>query len=267
MVRSADGTPIACWRQGSGPPLVLVHGTGEDHRRWRLVGSRLARRFTVYAVDRRGRGASGDAEPYALSDEAADLAAVVGQVGQIGEPSGGRVAMLAHSYGAICAIEAARRAPALARMVLYEPPVPVPGSRDFSAAAAGLRKLVADGRHDQALGEFLTEIAGIPREHVFAFRSAGGFGDRRPLAGTLAREIEATQDYLLAPGARPTLPVRVLLLAGGASPEPRRLAAAAVAAAFPGARLEVLAGQAHDAMDTSPRVFLDVVLGFLQEGG
>ena len=60
-VVSSDGTPIAVWRSGDGPPLVLVHGAAADHTRWRPVLPALEERFTVLAMDRRGRGASGDA--------------------------------------------------------------------------------------------------------------------------------------------------------------------------------------------------------------
>ena len=56
---SSDGTPIAVWRSGEGPPLVLVHGAAADHTRWRPVLPALEERFTVLAMDRRGRGGSG----------------------------------------------------------------------------------------------------------------------------------------------------------------------------------------------------------------
>ena len=65
-VVSADGTPIAVWRSGEGPPLVLIHGAAADHNRWAPVLAALEQRFAVFAVDRRGRGRSGDATDYAL---------------------------------------------------------------------------------------------------------------------------------------------------------------------------------------------------------
>jgi len=44
---------------GEGPPLLLIHGAFSDHRtNWAYVKPMLARRFTVYAMARRGRGAS-----------------------------------------------------------------------------------------------------------------------------------------------------------------------------------------------------------------
>jgi pimeloyl-ACP methyl ester carboxylesterase len=65
-ITSTDGTRIAYQRGGEGPPLVLVHGTAADHSRWRPVFPALEGHFTAYAIDRRGRGESGDAEGYAL---------------------------------------------------------------------------------------------------------------------------------------------------------------------------------------------------------
>jgi pimeloyl-ACP methyl ester carboxylesterase len=74
-VKSNDGTPIAYQRSGTGSPLVLVHGTTADHSRWTPLLAALERHFTVYAMDRRGQGESGDAEPYALEREFEDVAA------------------------------------------------------------------------------------------------------------------------------------------------------------------------------------------------
>jgi pimeloyl-ACP methyl ester carboxylesterase len=65
-VISRDGTSIAFSRSGVGPPLVLVHGSTADHTRWALVRPELERAFTVFAMDRRGRGGSGDADTYSL---------------------------------------------------------------------------------------------------------------------------------------------------------------------------------------------------------
>jgi pimeloyl-ACP methyl ester carboxylesterase len=49
-VTSVDGTPIAYWRSGDGPPLVLVHGSFDDHNVWAPVLPAFEERFSVYAV-------------------------------------------------------------------------------------------------------------------------------------------------------------------------------------------------------------------------
>ena len=66
VVQSADGTPIAVFAGGATaksadrPALILVHGAAADHTTFRVVGPRLADRYGVHAIDRRGRGDSGD---------------------------------------------------------------------------------------------------------------------------------------------------------------------------------------------------------------
>src|SRR5581483_11512741 len=110
-VSSPDGARLAVWRSGEGPPLVLVHGTTVSHSDWLPVLPALRRQFTVYAMDRRGIGASEDAEPYALEREFEDVAAVVESVG---EP----VFLLGHSFGALCSLEAALRTKNIRKLVL-----------------------------------------------------------------------------------------------------------------------------------------------------
>ena len=56
---------------------MLVHGTTADHSRWAPVLPAFEQHFTVLAIDRRGRGRSGDAGTYALEREYEDVAAVV----------------------------------------------------------------------------------------------------------------------------------------------------------------------------------------------
>jgi pimeloyl-ACP methyl ester carboxylesterase len=103
-VVSRDGTGIAVWTSGQGPPLVVVHGTPADHTRWRPLLAYLEPSVTVHAMDRRGRGASGDAPAYELAREHEDVAAVVDAAA---EASGSAVDLYGHSHGAIVAFGAA----------------------------------------------------------------------------------------------------------------------------------------------------------------
>jgi len=96
-VSSKDRTPIAYWRSGEGPPLLLVHATTSDHTSWDVVQPAFAEHFTVYAMDRRGRGGSGDGATYAVDREFEDVAALVDHAAQ---QSGAPVYLVAHSYGA-----------------------------------------------------------------------------------------------------------------------------------------------------------------------
>ena len=88
---------------GSGPPLLLLHGHPQTHVMWHLVAPRLARDFTVVAMDLRGYGDSSkppttdDHEPYSKRALARDAVAVMAHFGYsrfdvAGHDRGGRVA-------------------------------------------------------------------------------------------------------------------------------------------------------------------------------
>jgi pimeloyl-ACP methyl ester carboxylesterase len=256
LVRSPDGVEIACWRTGSGPPLVLVHGTGEDHRRWRTVGAHLAGHCTVHAVDRRGRGASGDCGPHSLAAETADLVAVVNRLG-------GTPVLVGHSYGAICALEAAVQVPELGGLALFEPPVPVASTPDTSRLSSRIQAFVEAGREDDALCLFLSDVIGIPRHQVDLLRQVPGFHDRAQLARTLGREIDATRGYELRPDRLRNVRAPALLIVGEQSPRDIHDAALALHAALPNSRVEVLAGQSHQGIDTGTAGFVHAVERFL----
>lgn len=111
-------TSIAYWTTGTGPPLVAVHGTPADHTRWQPLLPYLEPHFTVHAIDRRGRGPSGDASDYE------DVAAVVDA---LAAESKGRVSVYGHSHGGIVAFGAATLTANVHTLVLYEGwPVPDP---------------------------------------------------------------------------------------------------------------------------------------------
>ncbi len=76
--------------------MVLVHGATADHTAWRTVAPLLAPSHTLYAIDRRGRGASGDTPPYAIAREYEDVASVVDAVAAA---EGRPVDVVGHSYG------------------------------------------------------------------------------------------------------------------------------------------------------------------------
>jgi pimeloyl-ACP methyl ester carboxylesterase len=124
-VVSKGGTRILCFQTGAGSPLV--HGTSADHTRFGPVVPKLQERFTVFAMDRRGRGASGDSGGYALEHEAQDVAAVIEDVA-----GAGKEYLLGHSYGAIVCLEALVLTDRIEKLILYEPPVPV-GAYESSA--------------------------------------------------------------------------------------------------------------------------------------
>ena len=70
---SSDGTVIAYEQTGSGPVVILVSAALADRTGNRRLARALSNRFTVINYDRRGRGASGNTQPYAIEREVEDV--------------------------------------------------------------------------------------------------------------------------------------------------------------------------------------------------
>ena len=258
-VISQDSTPIAYERSGHGPPLVLVHGTTADHTRWAPVLSALNERFTVYAVDRRGRGGSGDAPTYAIEREFEDVAAVV-------ESIGGPVNLLGHSYGALCSLEAARHTSHLRRLILYEPPFPTGIGLYSPAAIERIRAQLEAGDREDAVTTFLRDIAQTPPQEIEILRSLPAWQARVAAAHTISREVDGSNSYVFDPTRFTGLTIPTLLLLGGDSPPFIKGATETVHAALPHSRIAVMPGQQHTAMNTAPALFVREVVEFLTEG-
>src|SRR5918997_49564 len=181
-VTSADGTRIACWRSGEGAPLVLVHGTAADHGRWRAVLPAFEQRFSVLAVDRRGRGDSGDSDGYDIQWEFEDVAAVVDS---LGEPA----FLLGHSYGGLVALEAALRTENVRKLVLYDPGIEVAGEEvSPQDVIERLEMLLEAGDRDGVVETTMREVAGLPPETVEYMRSQPAWQARVDAAHTIPRE-------------------------------------------------------------------------------
>ena len=254
-VKSKDGTLIAYERSGAGQPLVLVHGTGGDHTRWATVLPMLERRFTVYTVNRRGRGGSGDAADYAIEREYEDIAAVVGS---IAEPAN----LLGHSYGALCSLEAALLTGNVRRLVLYEPAMSTGIPMYPRGAREKLEALAAAGQREELLATFLREVVELPEDHIKLLRAEPAWQGRLAAAHTIPREF-ADGDYVLAPERFSGLNTPTMLLMGGDSPAYFRRAAENVFYALPDCRIVKMPGQQHLAMSTAPELFCREAVHFL----
>ena len=253
-VRSPDGTEIAVWRSGDGPPLVLVHGATADHSRWAPVLPALSERFTVWTMDRRGRGASGDAADYTLEREYQDVAAVI-------ERAGNDVDVIGHSYGGLCALEATLITDRIRKLVLYEPPLGF--VRSEPQVAQRLQSLLETDERDELLAVFLAEVAGLPADQIELMRSLPAWEARLAAAGTIPREERANNEYTFEPSRFADVHVPTLFLQGGDSAEAFRRAGRAAQAALPDCRVVVMPGQRHVAMDTGTDLFTAEVLSFL----
>jgi pimeloyl-ACP methyl ester carboxylesterase len=262
-VASGDGTEIGYWTTGAGPPLLLVHGTAGVHDRFAPLLPYLEPYFTVHAMDRRGRGASGDGPVYALEREQEDVAAVVDA---IAEAAGASVDVYGHSYGGECAFGAALRTANIRRLVLYEgwPPA-TPEKVVFPREVEErLDALVAAGRNEAALETFMRDIVSVSEEDIATIRAQPSWPARVAAAPTITREIRAFLADRFDPARAASIAVPVLILAGADSPVEIKDDPEAVAAALPDARLVVIEGQQHLADVLVPEVFAQHLLTFLR---
>jgi non-heme chloroperoxidase len=117
----ANGMTFAYVEAGSGPPVVLIHGSVSDYREWSIQMKPLARRYRVIAYSRRYHWPN--AQPGTNVDashevQVEDLAAIIKAL-KIGPAH-----LVGHSFGGAVALHLAVRYPELVRtLVLAEPGV------------------------------------------------------------------------------------------------------------------------------------------------
>jgi pimeloyl-ACP methyl ester carboxylesterase len=260
---SRDGTSIGYEKTGQGPPLV--HGTGADRTRWAPVLERLGERFTVCAMDRRGRGASGDAPTYAIEREFEDVIAVVEAIDQ-------PVYLMGHSFGAICSLEALRLTDRVKRAVLYEPPLTLDKVIIEARVVDELEARLAKGDRQGVLEIFYRDVVRMPPSQLAVMQSLPAWTGLMASAHTIPREerlsvLGAPEQFHFRGERFASVRVPTLLLLGGDSAAFFKSSIGAVHAALSSGRIVVMAGQQHTAMDTAPDLFLREVIGFLTEPG
>jgi pimeloyl-ACP methyl ester carboxylesterase len=241
-------------KYGSGPPLVLLHGSFSNHTsNWTFVKPFFERQFTVYAIARRGRGETDATEGHSLEDESMD---VVTLIQAIDEP----VFLLGHSYGAQIALAAVAKVPDRVRkLVLYEPPYPhiIP-----KEALERLEILAQAEQWDDFAVMFFRDILFVPVQELDELRTTDLWqviiADARASLG----DLRSLVSYDFKADCFHALRVPVLLQIGSKSPRNLYITDA-IAAVLPDIRIEELPGQAHEGMTTAPKMYAESVSCFL----
>ncbi|MGZ4210780.1 MAG: alpha/beta fold hydrolase [Actinomycetota bacterium] len=246
---SKDGTQIAYERGGNGPALVVVDGALSS----RMDGSKpelvelLAPNLSVYCYDRRGRGDSGDTQPYSVEREIEDIDAMIGE-------AGGVAFLYGHSSGGCLALEAARAlGTKVSKVALYEAPYndDPAAPKAWGEYIAALTDALASDRRGDAVALFM-QYVGMPAEQVNGMRHAPFWAGLESIAPTLAYDHTAIMGKT---GTVPTdrladVKTPTLVMCGTGIPFMRNTAQT-ITEALPIAELRILEGQSHDVQPTA----------------
>jgi pimeloyl-ACP methyl ester carboxylesterase len=267
-LRTPDGATLAyrafAAAHGAEPgtPILLLHATLSASLQLAGLARLLAARGPVFALDRRGSGASVVPMPRPL-----DVAVHVADVATLLDTEGITAAVLVgHSFGGVVALEAAARLPGRVRTVVaWEPPYgPLADAATrvaFAAVAAATERAFASGGAAAAAAAFLDGVAGegawaaLPdRARAFlAAQGEGAFADAA-LGG-------------LDPAGLARIVAPVTVLTGTASEPFYAPIAHAVVSHIPGARLVTFEGFRHPAPITDPELVAAAILDAIADSG
>jgi pimeloyl-ACP methyl ester carboxylesterase len=252
-VTSRDGTTIAFDKLGEGPPAVLVCGGSVDRMADAAIAQQLASDLTVFNYDRRGRGDSGDTQPYAIEREVEDIEAVI-------EAAGGSAFLWGSSSGAALALIAVENGVSASKLALWEPPyIPDEFPKPPADQVEQYETMVAEGRRGDAVEYFMSKVVGMPPEFVAGARNAPFWAATEALAHTLAYDARIMSDYTVPVDRAASVKVPTLVVAGGTDFPWMRQTAQALADALPDGRVRFLDGQGHD---VDPAVLAPVLVEF-----
>jgi pimeloyl-ACP methyl ester carboxylesterase len=255
-VTSRDGTRIGVECAGAGPTLLFVHGGLGDRTRWTPMFPLLASRFTACAMDRRGRGTSGDAPDYNLAKEAEDIVAVV-------NARPGPVYVFGHSYGAVAAIEAALQTDRIAKLMLYEPPLHDPAAPNLALATI-VEDLVKQGRPGEAVVRFQSEIIKLSDQEIERLKAGPSWNTLVATIGVHPRQMRALSAYHFDPDRIRALKVPTLLVRGEETASPYlKQSIDALRGSLPHPTVVVLERQEHNAMDSGRAALATAIINFL----
>jgi pimeloyl-ACP methyl ester carboxylesterase len=257
-ILSKDQTAIAFNKSGSGTPLVLVHGTNGSWTHWAFILPYLNQRFTVYAMERRGRGKSGDASNYSIEREYEDIAALASSIG-------GPVDILGHSFGAACVLGAAQFIPNLRRMILYEPPMlQEQQSPQRAMLLESMEKMLLQGENEKVVMTLLRDMLNVPQAMIDRGRASPNWADLVAAAHTIPRELRQSHCYGSELENLVQITIPTLFMLGENSPAFFRQTTETLRAHLPNSQVVTLLGQQHSAMLTAPELFANEVIKFLE---
>ncbi len=242
---SKDGTEIAYSIEGAGPGVLLVDGA-LCHRTFgpmKDIAEALGQDYQVYYYDRRGRGESGDTEPWSLDKEIGDIEAML-------EAAGGQAFVLGVSSGALLAAHAARKLKGIKKLVLYEGPMVV--DENYPTLPENfmpeMRRAVVENRTGDVLKMFLKRV-GTPGFMVWIMSLTPVWKQLSKSALTLHHDLDIVEPFQhqqpLKQADWTGIDAPTLVMDGGKSPAYMRNAQKQWSEVLPNATYRTLPGLNH----------------------
>lgn len=256
---SRDGTGIAYEKIGAGPALILVDGAlcYRSFGPMPKLAPLLAKHFTVYYYDRRGRGDSGDVQPFAAEKEVDDIAALITE-------AGGSAFLAGLSSGAALVLRAAAAGLNIPKAAAYEPPyVYEPGSpKSRIDHGSQLRGLLNEGKRGAAVRYFMVSMVGMPAVIGYVMSLMPMFKKLKAVAHTLPYDTAVMGNFTPPVEQMEKIKTRILIAGGEKSPDPLKNAVRSVAGALKNGELQWLEKQTHN---VDPKVLASALTAFFTQ--
>ncbi len=263
-VATVNRVRLAYEDEGSGPPLILVHGSWTNRHGFDRVAPGLAERFRVVRHDRRGHSES-EAIGGTLEDDAADIAALAEALDL------GPFHMACSSRGGVIGLKLVAANPELVRsIVCHEPPLfsvappdalERPQIEKAMADEARVVELVDADEHEAAARFFVEEVAfGRGTWDRFPELTRDMFVEN---AATFSEEYRDPEVYRVDVAALRRFPGRALLTTSDDSPAWFAPLVENLAQVLPRVERHVYRGGGHNPQGNTPEEYVGVVGDFV----
>ena len=261
----AGGTSLAYVEQGSGEPVVFVHGAVSDYRTWLEQFEALAGDYRVISYSRRAHypNAREDDENYTRDAHKTDLIEFLKALRLE------KAHLIGHSYGAAVALLAALDAPALVGSLVLAEPSPCPEILDEDAklllaeqkaSFEKVMRLAENGAAEPAVREFLHTVIGIDALGLLP-------AERRAVvlenAATLRPMLRTYYESFLSVEKLKKLKVPTMFITGEISPVIARQTCQTIDRYLPNSKIAILKCASHGLQMENPEGFSRLVLDFL----